>query len=254
MTQKRTIIALLIIFFSCGKEAIDCVTLENQLSHHPHIADLDNFTSTTMVADDFIENCHSYYDEIESILDKGCNTGWNTDTVSIYRNSICGGPLTGVWQGSESKTFDSPDCNGPYTNMIDTLAWQYGSRLGLFIEFTLDQAIQTILGSYSGPELCSMGLGTMTGNTCNTFIGEFPIDSLCTLNGGVYSTVSDSCNYDILISTMTYVINNDDITLISFADTDSAYVFTGSWDINNGTSLNLSVSSSNSCIEIIASR
>ena len=254
MTQKPIIIVLLIIFFSCEKEAVDCLTLENQLSHHPHIADLDNLISSSLVADNFIENCNSYYDEMESILDKGCINGWNTDTVSIYRNSICVEPLTGLWQISASKTFDNPDCNGPYKNIIDTLAWQYGSRLRLFIEFTLDQTIQTLLGSYSGPELCSMGLGTITGDTCNTFIGGISIDSLCTMNGGLYSPVSDSCYYDIFISTMTYSINDDNITLISFADTDSAYAYTGSWNINNGTLLNLSVSSSNSCIEIIASR
>ena len=254
MKRKIVIIALSILFSSCGKNAVDCITLENDLSLHPHIADLDIFLSMSEAADDFIENCHSYYDEMESMVDRGCFDGWNADTVSAYRNSICGGPLAGVWRISSLKTYDSPECAGPYTNMVDTVAWNYGSRLGLFLEFTLDEAIQRIIGSYSGPELCSMGLGTITGDTCDTFIGGIPIDSLCTMGGGVYSTGSDSCNYNILISTMNYVISADGITLISFAGTDSVEVFNGSWGINNGTSLNMAVSDSNSCIEITASK
>ena len=248
------IIPFLIIFFSCGKDEVNCVSLENTLKQHPHLTDLEIFLSTSEAGNDFIENCNSYYDEMESLVNKGCINDLNIDSVSMYRNTICGGPLVGIWHVLSFKNYDSPDCSGPYSDMVDTVHWNYGSRLRLILNFNVNNVTQKIVGSYSGQELCSMGLGTMEQDTCNTFVGSIPIDSLCETRGGVFSTTNDSCNYDILLSSMDYKIDQNEITFTIFSDTNSVDVLNGYWNINNGSLLNISIYNTTTCIEISASK
>ena len=38
----------------------------------------------------YVTNCNAYYDELQSIIDKGCDFGdWNADTVTAFKNEMC---------------------------------------------------------------------------------------------------------------------------------------------------------------------
>jgi len=248
------LISLLVILSSCNKNTVNCIDLENELNEHPHIDDLDIYLSGSETGDDFIENCYSYYDQVKNIIDKGCLSDLNSDSISVYRKSVCDAHIGGLWTISYSKRYKNSDCTGPYSNLVDSVAWKYGSRMKIYLELKKDKFIQKIIGSYSGNELCSMGLGTIDGDSCYTFIGGISVDSLCTIGGGSYSAVSDSCNYDILISSEDYLIDGYEIIISSSSGTDYVEEFIGSWSIVNGDYLNITASNSASCIKISASR
>jgi hypothetical protein len=82
------------ILFTIGcedeAEAVDCEALATTLSEHQYNDDLNTLMTTFEFPANYVTNCNAYYDELQSIIDKGCDFGdWNADTVTAFKNEMC---------------------------------------------------------------------------------------------------------------------------------------------------------------------
>ena len=82
------------ILFTIGCEddeaAVDCEALATTLGEHQYMDDLNTLITTFEFPDNYVTNCNAYYDELQSMIDKGCDFGdWNADTVTAMRNEMC---------------------------------------------------------------------------------------------------------------------------------------------------------------------
>ena len=107
-------------------EVIDCNALATTLSEHSYLDDLDSFMTTMEYPETYLTNCNAYYDELQSLVDKGCYDilGWTADSITAMRNEMCDTTSTevetiiGTWTLSAVCTFaDTTDCTGECTDV-----------------------------------------------------------------------------------------------------------------------------------------
>jgi len=82
------------ILFTIGcedeDEAVDCEALLTTLQEHPFTDDLNTLMTTFEFPDSYVTNCNAFYDEVQSMIDKGCDfEDWNADSVTAVRNESC---------------------------------------------------------------------------------------------------------------------------------------------------------------------
>tara|TARA_A100000164_G_C21944913_1_gene793295 strand:+ start:11016 stop:11774 length:759 start_codon:yes stop_codon:yes gene_type:complete len=251
MKKIKWIIAFIIILFSCRDNSSKC----EELKDHPHLMDLKLLDSTDLEFPvNYIANCHGYYEEIEEQFRVGCIQELSLDSIKYLKEDICGGPITGLWVVKEMRTYDNMNCFGPYENVKDSITWQYGAGVSLFIDFLPREVTQRIIGSYSDTTLCKMGLGVLESDSCLTFVGNISIDSLCFQNNGTYSYESGRCSYDLYFDKMNYSISSNNITLSKLDSNNVETFYEGNWEIKQYSNLLISFYNQHSCKYIEAER
>ena len=251
MNKNKWIIILTIILYGCRDNSTDC----DELKDHPHLLDLKLLGSVELeLPENYIANCHGYYEQMEDLSQAGCYEKLSLDSIRSLKEDICGGPIAGLWIVKKMRAYDNMNCFGPYDNIKDSIKWQYGAGVDLFIDFTAEEAYQRIIGAYDDTTLCKMCLGVLESDSCLTFVGNISIDSLCSQNNGIFSHESDSCNYDVYIDKMSYSLYLNNITFTQPDSNNLETYFEGNWEIKQYSKLFLTFYNQNSCRYIEAEK